>query len=274
MKTSFITAVCMACTQEQYERDLRKPLLDMGYKETDIRDIDNHPFIVNNLCGELGIISNLSNRGNDRYDRYFIDHYNPELFLALAAMTNEKYGIKGEWWVYTQRRSKRFTHDMLYKGLQSIHRPFSFLDDKGKPNGHSGIPLHFFRKATKEEIIKHLTKEEVGMKYLGGLVQPGRIVELRDGKIGIIIKTHLGLIIQLERSWDNFDKYNPELKHNLSESNDIMRIREIDREYQILREYLKDAPIIWERKEPKEYTLDEVLKMAGLNKEDIIIKQN
>lgn len=271
--SKFTTAVCMACTQEQYERDLRKPLLDMGYRETDIRGIDNHPFIVNNHCGELGVITNLSNLTDDMYVRYLIDHYNPELYLGLAAMTNEKYGIKGEWWVYTKVSYESFTHDMLYKGLQSINHSFSFLNNKGERDGYADIPLYYFRKATKAEIIKYLTKEEVGMKYLGGLVQPGRIVELRDGKMGIIIKTHLDLIIQLEHSWDNFDKYNPELKHNLSKSNDIMRIREIDREYQILRKYLKDAPIIWERKEPKEYTLDEIIKMAGLNKEDIIIKQ-
>ena len=272
--SKFITAVSVACTQKQYKRDLRKPLLDMGYKACQFDRFKDFPILVNNLDGEMGSLSNMLPSFKEEHDRYFIDHYNPELYLALAAMTNEKYGIKGEWWVYTQGSYERFTHDMLYKGLQSIHCPFSFLDDKGETNGFADSPLYFFRKATKEEIIKHLTKEEVGMKYLGGLVQPGRIIELRDGDMGIIIETHLGLIIQFEHSWGNFDAYNPELKHNLSESNDIMKIREIDREYQILREELKGAPIIWERKEPKEYALDEIIKMAGLNKEDIIIKQS
>ena len=272
--SKFITAVSMACTQEQYEQDLRKPLLEMGYEGSHFDRFENFPILVNNFGEVLGRVSNVEIESKEEHGRHFIDHYNPELFLALAAMTNEKYGIKGEWWVYTQGSFECFTHDMLYQGLQSINHSFSFLDNKGERNGCADSPLYFFRKATKEEIIKHLTKEEVGMKYLGGLVQPGRIIELRDGDMGIIIETHLGLIIQFEHSWGNFDVYNPELKHNLSESNDIMRIREIDREYQILREEFKGAPIIWERKEPKEYALDEIIKMAGLNKEDIIIKQS
>jgi len=77
--SKFITAVSMACTQEQYEQDLRKPLLVMGYKESQFDRFKDFPFLINNIGGEIGYLSN--SRDKDKYNRYFIDHYNPELYL-------------------------------------------------------------------------------------------------------------------------------------------------------------------------------------------------
>lgn len=34
--SKFTTAVSMACTQEQYEKDLKQPLLGMGYEDKHI----------------------------------------------------------------------------------------------------------------------------------------------------------------------------------------------------------------------------------------------
>lgn len=158
--SKFITAVSMACTQEQYEQDLRKPLLEMGYKEEIFDNLSSYPVLVNNVNGDKGKISDVSISSKNDQNRYFIDHYNPKLYLALAAMTNETYGIKGEWWVYIQGSYGDFTHGMLYQGLDSIDVLFSFLDNKGERNGYAENPLRCFRKATKREIISHLTNKK------------------------------------------------------------------------------------------------------------------
>jgi uncharacterized protein with NRDE domain len=108
-------------------------------------------------------------------------------------------------------------------------------------------------------------------KDLREMLQSGRIIELRDGDIGIIIQTHLGLLVQFNASWNNFDNYNSDLTHMWLPEHDIVKIREIRDEYQILRVGFLDARTIWERKEVKEYNLDEVLEMAGLDKAEVKI---
>lgn len=106
---------------------------------------------------------------------------------------------------------------------------------------------------------------------LRAMLQSGRIIELRNGNVGLIVQTHLGLLVQYEDTWNNFDKYKTDLTHNENPSCDIVKIREIRYEYQILRGDFLDAQAIWERKEVKYYTLDEVLRMAGLDKAEVKI---
>lgn len=108
-------------------------------------------------------------------------------------------------------------------------------------------------------------------KDLREMLQSGRIIEFRDGDIGIIIQTHLGLLVQYEDTWANFDNYKTDLTHNGNPTQDIVKIREIGARNEIIRTNLKRANTIWERKEVKEYTLDEVLKMAGLDKAEVKI---
>lgn len=108
-------------------------------------------------------------------------------------------------------------------------------------------------------------------KDLREMLLSGRIIELRDGDMGLIIQTHLGLLVQYEKEWDYFNGYEKDLTHNEYPRYDIVKIREITDEYQILRKDFLDAQTIWERKEVKEYALDEVLKMAGLDKAEVKI---
>ena len=95
----FITPVCMKCTKEQYEKDLKQPLEELGYDydlncsmgkfENDLLCCvthNNKPFY--SLVGKHSGFWDMS---------YKIDHYNPELFLALAAMTEGDEPIIGEW---------------------------------------------------------------------------------------------------------------------------------------------------------------------------------
>ena len=50
MITKFIQPVSMRVTQEQYERDLREPLLAMGYKESNgLYWVDDGNYLVTNI---------------------------------------------------------------------------------------------------------------------------------------------------------------------------------------------------------------------------------
>lgn len=275
--SKFITAVSMSCTQEQYERDLRKPLLEMGYEGSQFDRFENFPILVNNLGKVLGRVSNVEIESKEECGRYFIDHYNPELYLALAAMTNEPFGIVGEWWTCIKDVTMNGVGEVKYNQgkLYKCSRNDCITDNSGDiyhcwPSWPTKTKrFKHFRKATKEEIINHLTKNKMEKKDLRELLQSGRTVELRNRDIGIIIQTHKGLLIQARNNWIDCKKYDADLEHTTNQGCGIIRVREIAYEYQILRADLEDAHIIWERKDSKEYTLDEVLKMAGLNKAEV-----
>jgi hypothetical protein len=152
----FIQPVSMKCSREQYERDLKAGLLQMGYKEKQLDCTFEN--LVNNLNGSIGAISNISNTDLCRWNRYYISEYNPELFLALCAITHFDTGITGEWWYCICNGSQSaFKEGGLYKQISNnIFNYGSFINDKGGPDGWNTDNLSYFRKATSEEIINHL----------------------------------------------------------------------------------------------------------------------
>ncbi len=250
----FTQPVSMKCTQEQYERDLKEPLLEMGYNETDVAKWNKHRCLVTNYTGFKHKISNVDDADCKRYGRYFINHYNPELFLALAAMTEIKeasggdIGGKGEWIVSSNNK------------FEKLHKKMFIYYD--------------WRKATKEELINKFTNKMEEEQDLRELLQSGNIVEFRNGDMGIVIDTHLGMLIQSNKSWSITSNYNENLKtikQGLSEF-DIIRVRKIQYGGEILSKYWKDAPVIWERKEPKEITLQELIEKAGYKVGEIKVK--
>jgi len=72
--------------------------------------------------------------------RHCIQEFNPDLFLALCAMTDKPEGIPGEYWMYTWENTEDFTKNKIYKQV--------FSDEDGDNYKN-------FTKATKEEIINH-----------------------------------------------------------------------------------------------------------------------
>jgi len=246
----FTQPVSMECSQEHYERDLKNPLLEMGYSEADLASWNKCPYLITNYMGVKNRISNTDNPVYARNGRYFIDHYNPELFLALAAMTEmktvsgDKFGGKGEWIVknnkFEKLDKKRFFNDL-------------------------------WRKVTKEELINKFTNKMKEEQDLRELLQSGNIVELRNGKMGIVIDTHLGKMIQLDKAYAETNCFNNELKSKIDEW-DIQRIMKINYGSQILPKWFHEASTIWERKELKEMTLGELIKEAGYERGEIKIK--
>ena len=60
MNYKFIQPVSMQVTKEQYERDLREPLLKMGYKEKEIVNWDISPILATNYAKIKHIMTNLA----------------------------------------------------------------------------------------------------------------------------------------------------------------------------------------------------------------------
>ena len=97
----FTEKLSMDCSKEQYEEYLKPELLKMGYSD----GTGNWAFdqiVVNNHGGLSGAISNVSKYFRNYHSRTDLGEFNPSLFLALAAMTDSKYGNYGEW--ITNRR--------------------------------------------------------------------------------------------------------------------------------------------------------------------------
>lgn len=156
----------MLCSREQFEKDLRKPLEVMGY---DCR-IQMWPIMaVVSCCTEYLAEGHINMCYGTRSPRrslclkswpfILIKGYQPDLFLALAAMSDEQYGVPGEWWV-NQNGISDFTVGKLYKSVRPLTDWGALIDNTGMKNGNVGLNLKYFRKATIEEIFKHLSKSD------------------------------------------------------------------------------------------------------------------
>lgn len=152
--SKFIQPVSMVVTEEQYERDLRQPLLDMGYDEGILGDFRTFPVLITSFKSN-GVVTNVAIDFIANKDYYFIDHYNPKLFLAIAAMTNQELGIVGEWWKCITNWSEYFALNKLYKGEQFSGGTPDFIDEEGKLNGYISTETHLlnFTKATLQELV-------------------------------------------------------------------------------------------------------------------------
>lgn len=159
--SKFTTPVSMQVTQEQFTY-LKTELVKLGYKSNGCL-VANLKHVYTNPGEE----SNSFSTGNGEWcrhqcRRYFIDHYNPTLFLAIAAMSNEKDGIAGEYWICTNEGcDSGFTTNKIYKALNSLDNYEAFTSDRGEANGWYPNNHNHFRKATKEELINHFTKENM-----------------------------------------------------------------------------------------------------------------
>ena len=156
MTTKFIQPVSMRVTQEQYLRDLREPLLAMGYEESLITSFTHTPILVNNYGGRNGILSNTCEEAVIIENRHFIPDYNPEYFLAVAAMTSETFGIVGEWWKCIEDETHYFTKDKLYKCVEKYNNIIpTYRCNVSTKQGYTESAWHFryFIKATLSDLI-------------------------------------------------------------------------------------------------------------------------
>ena len=175
----FATKVAMKVTAEQYHRDLEKPLLDMGYVYMDyFIPVENMKRGYRHLTNSCSCLFSIQfNTRTEVDDYYLIEDYNPQLFLALAAMTEE-----GEDRVET-------TWMMLSEDNTMSNEGF----------GTSPYLSAAYRKATKEEIIKHFNKKVMGNKFKVGDRFPFKLTE-EDTKRIINIACE-GWKLKLSKKW-------------------------------------------------------------------------
>lgn len=144
----------MNCTKEQYEKHLRQELLKIGYKEHNrfYWEKPENQFIeaCEGLVGTVG-------KACVKRIRTHIGIFNPPLFLARAAMNDNKYGGYGEYWTFVGGEKKGFTKGDIYRCVDLIPSP-TFINDVGIKVNFIEWELFFsmFRKSTAEEIEQSL----------------------------------------------------------------------------------------------------------------------
>lgn len=164
MDKKFITPVGMEVTKEQYEKDLKEPLEKLGYVLN--CDVLRDESCKIYLCtyAPYNKYYNLLNFKGGNSDIYYIDHYNSELFLALAAMTKGNEPIIGEYVIASIGDINylvKYSSKCNTGGLLNDHW-ICIDNDATKYNWQNGEGkfLTLKRKATKDELIKYITMKE------------------------------------------------------------------------------------------------------------------
>lgn len=166
MKAEFKQRVSMEVTVEQYEKDLKEPLEKLGYEwlwgshdeESSHGISERYPCVIANYQGS----GNIGSQTVSYYNRgYYIDHYNPKLFLALTGMREGDEIHVGEY-VKSDFRWLEKVIGFHQKGVLSL---------EGRPK--SQCHVENYRKATKEELINHFTKNKSAMENtIGRILKP------------------------------------------------------------------------------------------------------
>ena len=157
--TNFAQPVSMPCTEEQYNRDLKDGLEKLGYEQAyELRRWEEYSMITtkyDNVSNYYGLVGEQAAKERGRH---FIDHFNPELFLAIAGMREGEEVHVGEWMI-TKRKFNPWGHP--YKKGQLV----KCKDLKGGGTSGSFVkvkPSHSnWRKATLSELINHFKKEKM-----------------------------------------------------------------------------------------------------------------
>lgn len=173
----FTCPVIMEVTKEQF-KELGTELEKLGYTSLNIGNHYDYPYICTNYCDNIQRYSNITKDGIGTYKRYYIDHYNKDLFLALAAMhegTDHEQKLVGEYLKYNNNIFR-------VNSITDFENSYS----KGTTNGYCVS----YTKATKEEIIQHFKQNTNMNKTIIGYKAP---MDMFNGKVtkGTIYKIDL-----------------------------------------------------------------------------------
>jgi len=135
-KWKFTTPIAMKCTKEQFN-GIKDRLVEMGYKLIAITFCSGSGYLSTCIGGANNVMTDLVEHRARDMNRLVFDTFNPDLFLALAAMTDKEDGIKGEW-------LKNKFNGKIYC-------------QKTETNVDSN---RMFRKVTAQEIIEHFEKKK------------------------------------------------------------------------------------------------------------------
>ena len=135
----------------------------MGYKEgsTSVWENVNCQFVATNFSDVPSHCGNIIKKSRRERGRFYIETFNPELFLSIAAMTDDPFGIPGEYWTFQGGEySGPYTPGKVCKSTYKVSKGQSIVSDKGVLDGYGTNNREAFRKSTLEELIKQLTKQE------------------------------------------------------------------------------------------------------------------
>lgn len=144
--------VAMKATKRQFVDDLKEPLKQMGRKDETWGDWSQFHYIT--ACDDFGCVGNYDAISPNTI---FIDHYNPKLFLALAAMTDNENGNTGEWWKCIDDNWINFTEEKIYRQANNS-KDFTLINNLNH-NYEVKYLKNLFTKATKEEIFARFAKK-------------------------------------------------------------------------------------------------------------------
>lgn len=157
MSNKFSCPVSMRVTQEQYEKDLKQELLDLGYVAHHVTAGEPLNLLVTNWGDCNGVVYCVTPNSKRSNGRYFINHYNPELFLALAGMREGAEPYPGEYFkvISDEMELYHLKKNHLYKVKytdRSHNLTYGYLNKNYRK--------HLYRKATKEDIVNWFTEPE------------------------------------------------------------------------------------------------------------------
>lgn len=167
----FTTPIAMKCTEEQFN-EIKGKLVEMGYILYGITFGEKYRYLSSNFDNDVRCITDLAigSKYFKECNPIIFESFNPDLFLALAAMTDKEDGIKGEWW------KSGLTGKLIMQSESSF--------------------LHLIlRKATAQEIIEHFEKKEF-------MLQPRWYVELTESNRDIVIPWHKSIDKRSGRAYD------------------------------------------------------------------------
>lgn len=175
--------VAMKVTREQFES--LKPALKAMERQINIwGSFESYPFLT--ATNDDGLVGNYD---SVKKTTILVNDYNPELFLALAAMTDNEEGNVGEYWkcINGDGWFEYFTNNKLYSQTECEKSHLGLISDKGKIISIKLNKIDFI-KATKEEIISTFSKKEVDKKVCflsDGTIETGDKIIAELKKLGI-----------------------------------------------------------------------------------------
>jgi hypothetical protein len=218
---SYKTRVAMIVTEKQFKKDLKQQLEQLGKNDNTWGDWSKDKYLTADYNGFLGNYS----RGTLCGDNLIIlSDYNPKLFLALAAMTDDDEGGIGEYWKFIGNGTysgDKFTHDKLYKQrLPSIKNAGAFEDNLGEPNGFNtnfstNGNYETFIKATKEEIIATFENKIQDIKMKNRILTPlnaARIINIACSAWKKILAEKWAVDMILDKNIEISDEFYKEMR--------------------------------------------------------------
>jgi hypothetical protein len=90
-----LSACLMPCSMEQFESDLKVPLIVLGYNvEGCIKKSKKHEYITNNYLNIEKLVEFTTCENVDYFNRYFIRRYNPTYYAPKRYGRNEMVMVK------------------------------------------------------------------------------------------------------------------------------------------------------------------------------------